>query len=325
MSEILKVASKVLDIEAAAILKLKERLDTNFEKAVKLLLDTEGRVVFSGIGKSGHIAKKISSTLASTGTPSLYVHPAEASHGDMGIITKADVVVMISNGGNSVELNDMIAYVQRKNIPLIGMTSKPDSQLGSASQVILDISVDEEACPMGLAPTTSTTVSLALGDALAMATLSARGFKEKDYAEYHPGGSLGRKLLTRVRDVMHTGESLPLVRPHDVLREVITRMTGKDVRGVAGIVGDNNELLGIVTDGDIRRSLEKAESPLDVEVRSLMSSKPKTIHPEEMAQKALFLMEQFQIQTLFVVEENDSRIQPIGIIHLQDLLRAKIK
>lgn len=322
---LLDEARRVLEVEANAILKIRDELNGDFERAVELLHNREGKVVLAGIGKSGHIATKISSTMASTGTPSIFVHPAEASHGDMGIIEDKDIVIMVSNGGNSVELSDMIAYVKRKNIPLVAFTSKEDSQLGQAANIILNIAVEEEACPMGLAPTTSTTVTLALGDALAIALLVRKGFKQEDYAEFHPGGSLGRRLLTRVKDVMHEGTSLPLVTKDTPMKEVISKMTGKEVRGVAGVVGSDSELIGIITDGDIRRRLEKSDEPLTEPAEDLMSTSPKTISGNEMAQKALFMMEQFQIQTLFVVEEEQSGLKPIGLLHLQDLLKAKIR
>jgi arabinose-5-phosphate isomerase len=322
---LLEEAKRVLEVEANAILKLRDGLNGDFEKAVALLKECDGKVVFSGMGKSGHIARKVSSTMSSTGTPSIFVHPAEASHGDMGIISENDIVVMISNGGNSVELADMIAYVKRKNITLIAFTANPDSQLGQNADIILDISVEEEACPMGLAPTTSTTVTLALGDALAIGLLVARGFAKEDYAEFHPGGSLGRRLLTKVQDVMHKGTSLPLVKPDTPMKEVISKMTEKDVRGVAGVVGESGELIGVITDGDIRRRLEKSDAALVEPAKDLMSNSPKTISGKELAQKALFMMEQFQIQTLFVVDEKDKKLVPIGLLHLQDLLKAKVR
>lgn len=322
---LLDEARKVLEIEANAILKSRSELNDGFTRVVELLFQCEGKVVLSGMGKSGHIATKISSTMSSTGTPSIFVHPAEASHGDMGIIGDKDIVVMVSNGGNSVELSDMIAYVKRRKIPLVAFTANEDSQLGQAATEIINIKVEEEACPMGLAPTTSTTVTLALGDALAIGLLVRRGFGKEDYAEFHPGGSLGRRLLTRVKDVMHEGTSLPLVKKNTPMKEVISKMTGKEVRGVAGVVGESDELIGIITDGDIRRRLEKSDEPLTEPAEELMSTSPKTISGKEMAQKALFMMEQFQIQTLFVVEDEGKDLKPIGLLHLQDLLKAKIR
>lgn len=322
---LLNSARQVLQKEAAAILAAADKLGANFEQAIELLATTTGKIVLSGIGKSGHIARKISSTLASTGSPSVYIHPSEASHGDLGIIEERDIVWIISNGGNSVELNDLIAYCGRKNIPILAFTAKADSQLGQASQCWIDIAVKEEACPMGLAPTTSTTLSLALGDALAIALLVRKGFTAEDYAQYHPGGSLGRRLLTRVRDVMHAGESLPLVSPQAALTEIISKMTKKEVRGVAGVVDEGGKLLGVITDGDIRRSLAKFSEPLALTAAELMSTSPKTIQAGELAERALFMMEQFQIQTLFVVEPKDTSLLPVGILHLQDLLKAKVR
>tara|TARA_Y100000780_G_scaffold130394_1_gene117363 strand:- start:22239 stop:23237 length:999 start_codon:yes stop_codon:yes gene_type:complete len=323
--QLIETVKRVLEQEAQAILAKRDSVGDSFIAAIEVLSECKGKVVFSGIGKSGHIATKISSTMASTGTPSIFVHPAEASHGDLGIIDEKDVVVMISNGGNSVELNDIIAYCGRKNIPLIGFTSNPDSQLGKASRHIIDISVKEEACPMGLAPTTSTTLTLALGDALAIGLLVKKGFGENDYAQFHPGGSLGRKLLTRVSDVMHSGDSLPLVTEGELLSEIISKMTKKEVRGVAGVIDSSRKLVGIITDGDIRRSFEKSKEPLSLTAKELMSTSPKTIQATELAQKALFVMEQFQIQTLFVVDTDKDSLEPVGLLHLQDLLKAKIR
>lgn len=322
---ILSEAKRVLENEANAILKISNELNGEFEEAVDILYNCKGKVILSGMGKSGHIATKIASTLSSTGTPALFVHPAESSHGDLGMIDENDVCVIISNGGNTKELSDMLAYVSRIGVPLVGMTGNLDSQLADASNVVISIAVDEEACPMKLAPTTSTTVTLALGDALAMSLLKKKGFREENYAIFHPGGSLGRRLLTKVVDVMHTGDSLPLVKPSTSMKEVIAKMTAKEVRGVAGVVDDNGSLIGVITDGDIRRHLEHSDDPMSEPARDFMSRSPKTIHSNEMAQKALFMMEQFQIQTLFVVDGDSQRQSPVGLLHLQDLLKAKIR
>lgn len=318
-------ARRVLDIEAQAILDLKEKLTENFDNAVELLLNCTGKVVLTGMGKSGLIARKIASTLSSTGTPALFLHPAESSHGDLGVVTKNDVVLAISNSGNSSELTPLLQYVTRKGIALISMTANEDSKLGQAG-LWLDISVKEEACPLKLAPTSSSTVTLALGDALAMAVLKRRGFEKENFAEFHPGGSLGRKLLTRVKDLMHTGEALPIVSTSESMTKVISCMTLKEVRGVAGVVAETGELLGVITDGDIRRRLEKNTDPFTEKAEDLMSRNPKTIHLDEMAEKALFVMEQFRIQILFVVDKNSDNPQaPLGLLHLQDLLKAQIR
>ena len=322
----LEEAARVLEVEACAINALKKRLDTKFLKALEILFACEGKVVISGMGKSGQIGRKIASTMSSTGSPAIFLHPAESSHGDLGVVGANDVILAISYGGESPELQDVLRFAARKGIKLIAMTGKPASTLGKAADVVLDISVDEEACPLQLAPTASSTATLALGDALAMTLMKRRGFKEQDFAEFHPGGSLGRRLLTRVSDVMHAGDSLPLVKTGTAMREVLGLMTQKEVRGVAGVIDDNSNLIGVITDGDIRRRLEKSENPLDGQAADMMSKNPKTIDMAELAEKAAFMMEQFTIQTLFVVDRSSPQPQkPVGLLHLQDLLKAKIR
>lgn len=242
------------------------------------------------------------------------------------MVSSDDVVVAISYSGEVPELEALLRYVARKNIALIAVTGKVGSTLGKAGNVVLDVGVQEEACPMGLAPTASTTATLALGDALAIATLNRKGFQPEDFAEYHPGGSLGRRLLTRVGDVMHRGEALPIVSLDTPMRDVLAAMTQKEVRGVAGVIDENNLLVGIVTDGDLRRRLEKSLNPLDDKARDLMSRAPKTVDVHELAERALFMMEQFKIQTLFVVDrESKEPGRPVGLLHLQDLLQAKLR
>ncbi|MCB9072086.1 MAG: KpsF/GutQ family sugar-phosphate isomerase [Bdellovibrionaceae bacterium] len=324
MSEILDEARRVLEIEARSILEVKERLNGSFEAALDILFECQGKVIFAGIGKSGHIARKLASTMSSTGTPALYLHPAESSHGDLGVIGQQDCIIIISNGGESPELKDLIGYVMRKDIPMIAMTGNLQSHLAKSAKAVLDIKVSEEACPMGLAPTSSTTVTLALGDALAVALLKKKGFRKEDFAEFHPGGSLGRRLLTRVSDVMHGTESLPLVAPNATIKAVVPVMTAKEVRGVVGVINEAKELIGIVTDGDIRRLLDTSKDPLNCKVEDIMSRNPKTIFADEMAEKALFVMEQFTIQMLFVLDKEQGK-KPVGILHLQDLLKAKIR
>lgn len=316
-------AKRVLEIEAQAILDLKDRLNENFEKAVEIICRCTGKVVVAGMGKSGHIGRKIAATMSSTGSPALFLHPAESSHGDLGVVGVEDCLVIISYGGGSQELQDLLSYATRKGLPLIAMTGNLESQLAKAATVCLDIGVKEEACPLKLAPTSSSTVSLALGDALAMAALKQKGFRETDFAEFHPGGKLGRRLLIRVKDIMHDNGGLPVVKTTDDMVHVVSVMTGSEVRGVAGVVEEGGRLVGILTDGDIRRHLEKNKNPLDASVTELMSSTPKTIDPSELAVKAMFIMEQFSIQSLFVVEPDTKK--PIGLIHLQDLIGAKIK
>lgn len=322
MSDI-EEAKRVLDIEAKSILDLKDRLNGDFTQAVQMICDCKGKVVVAGMGKSGHIGRKIAATMSSTGTPALFLHPAESSHGDMGVVTTEDCLIIISYGGGSQELQDILTYATRKGISIIAMTSNKDSQLSQAANVTLDISVSEEACPLKLAPTSSSTATLALGDALAMSVLKRKGFKEEDFAEFHPGGKLGRRLLTRVKDLMHDNGGLPVVELGASMVHVVSVMTGSNVRGVAGVVDQSGFLIGVVTDGDIRRHLEKNKNPLEASVEDLMSKKPKTIDSSELAVKALFLMEQFSIQSLFAVDRETKK--PVGLIHLQDLIKAKIR
>jgi len=317
---------RVLQVEAQAILDIAERLNGSFQKAVELLTACSGKVIVTGIGKSGQIARKMASTLSSTGTPSLYLHPAESSHGDMGVIGKNDLVVAFSYGGESQELNHLLNYCARRDVTLIAFTAREGSSLARHAQVVLDISVREEACPLGLAPTSSSTASLALADALAMAVLKRRGFQKEDFAEFHPGGSLGRKLTMRVKDVMHAGDVLPLVAPQEEMKKVIALMASKDVRGVAGVIDENSNLIGIITDGDIRRRLEKSSNPLHEKAADVMSKSPKTIDCNELAEKAAFLMQQFKIDRLFAIDRLSAHPQrPVGLIHYQDLLNAGVR
>ena len=318
-------AEKVFEIEAQAILNLKKRIDENFFKAVDAILNMQGKLVLVGIGKSGLIARKIASSFSSTGTPSVFVHPAESSHGDLGMIVNADVVLAISYGGEMPELLPIISYLSRRNIPLIAMTGNLKSTLAKSAQIVLDISVEKEACPLELAPTASSTASLAMGDALAMVVMEQKGFSEKDFAEFHPGGSLGFKL-SRIRDRMHTGGGFVLVPKETPVRKVFSLMSQADTRGAAGVVDDNGDLLGIITDGDIRRRLESVENPLQGLAVDMMTKSPRTIDADEICEKALFLMEQFRINLLFVLDKSSQKPKaPIGIIHIQDLLKSKVK
>ena len=323
---ILAEGKRVLKLEAQAIIDVEERLNSDFITAVNMILACRGKLIITGIGKSGLIARKVSSTFNSTGTPSLFLHPAESSHGDLGVIAGDDLVIAISNGGESQELIAIVNYLARKNVPLISITGQPESTLGRSGKVTLNSSVREEACPLGLAPTSSSTVALAMGDALAMAVLKEKGFRKEDYAEFHPGRKLGRRLILRVKDLMHKDEALPLVKGSESLKEIISLMTSQLVRGVAGVVDDRGSLLGAITDGDIRRRLQKEDFSLAVTADEIMSRNPKTIDCGELAEKALFLMEQFKIDRLFVVDKNSSNPSAaVGLIHIQDLLAANIR
>lgn len=324
--DVIKLGQKVLEIEAQAILALKERLSADFVVAVNLIRQCQGKLVLTGIGKSGQIARKLASTFSSTGTPAIYLHPAEGAHGDLGILGDNDVVLALSYGGESVELAQVLAFCARRGIPVIAMTGKKTSSLGKTAKVILDVHVSEEACPLGLAPTASTTASLAMGDALAMAVLELRGFSALDFAEYHPGGSLGARLLTRVKDIMHSGAAMPLVQKETPMTEVFSIMTHRQVRGVAGVLDSDGNLAGVITDGDIRRRLEKNGDPLSGTAADLMNPNPRTIDQEELAEKAFFLMEQFKIQLLFVLDSSSGwPHKPVGVLNYQDLLSAKIR
>jgi len=324
-SKIIERAQNVLKIESDSILALIPRIDDKFEKAVQLILACKGKVIVTGIGKSGQIARKIASTLSSTGTPALYLHPAESSHGDLGVITELDLVIALSYGGETSELNTVINFISRRGIPMIALTGKADSSLGQAAAVCLSVSVEKEACPLNLAPTSSSTATLAMGDALAMAVLEMRGFKKENFAEYHPAGSLGIKLL-KVKDIMKTGEALPFITKTTSMKEILTKMTHQSVRGAAGVLDEQKKLIGIITDGDIRRFLEKNQNPFAAIAQDIMSASPKTVDAGELAEKALFLMEQFRIQVLIVLDKTSSEpLNPVGMLIYQDLLAAKIR
>ncbi len=326
MSRVIEQGLQVLEVEAQAILALKERVGADFEKAVSIVKSCTGKVILTGMGKSGQIARKLASTMSSTGTPAVFLHPAESSHGDLGIVEADDVIIALSYGGESPEFSSIIKFVARKGIPMLSITGKPESSLAKASQVTLNVAVSAEACPLGLAPTASSTATLAMGDALAMAVMAEKGFSSADFAEFHPGGSLGYRLLTRVKDVMHGGDALPTVGLETPIRQVFSIMTHKDVRGAAGIVDSNGDLVGVITDGDIRRRLEKSNDPLTGVAKELMTTNPRTIDANELAEKALFVMEQFQIQLVFVLDKESSQPKkPVGILHIQDLLRAKVR
>ena len=325
MSSSLEVAKNTLKIEAESILNLIPRLGSEFEKAVDLILNCQGKVVFTGIGKSGHISRKLTSTFSSTGTPSLYLHPAESSHGDLGVITKSDLVIAISYGGEAAELNSILNFVSRHGVNIIAITGKKQSTLALAATVVLDVSVEKEACPLNLAPTSSSTATLAMGDALAMAALEKRGFKAENFAELHPGGSLGAKLL-RVKDLMQKGDALPFVKAETTTKELLTKMTHQSVRGAAGVIDNLGQLIGVVTDGDIRRFLERHQDPFSKVAKDLMSHSPRTIDANEFVEKALFMMEQFRIQMLIVLDKSsDKPLRPVGMLIYSDLLTPKIR
>lgn len=318
--QFIQLGQAVVDTESQAVSVLKERIDENFARACQLLLACEGRVVVIGMGKSGHIGNKIAATLASTGTPSFFVHPGEASHGDLGMITSKDVVMLLSNSGETDEITALLPVIKRLNIPFISLTGNDQSTLSQAATVNIDISVEKEACPLGLAPTSSTTATLVMGDAIAVALLDARGFDEKDFALSHPGGSLGRRLLLHVKDIMHTGNDIPKVSENAVLRDALIEMTEKKL-GVTTIIDDEDNVLGIFTDGDVRRALD---SDIDVKhclVKDVMTKNGKTINQNELAATALALMESHSINALLVVDDADKLA---GIINMHDLLRARV-
>jgi arabinose-5-phosphate isomerase len=318
---ILKEAKRVLKIEAEAVLGLIERLNADFEKAIDLISKSSGRVVVTGMGKSGLVGKKIAATLASTGVPSFFLHPAEAIHGDLGMVTKDDVVLAISTSGETDEIVGLIPYLKRFDVSLISMTGNTSSTLGKASDVSIDIGVKEEACPFGVVPTASTTAALAMGDAIAVTLLIRRGLKAEDFAAFHPGGSIGKKLLIKVEDLMHTGDALPLVHPETPMTETLIEMSSKRL-GVAVIVDKKNKIKGVLTDGDLRRGIEKwGQGFFGMKVGDAMTKNPKTILRGELAVKALSVMENHSITALIVSDEK-GRIE--GIIHLHDILRKGI-
>ncbi|WP_144183804.1 KpsF/GutQ family sugar-phosphate isomerase [Elioraea rosea] len=306
----------VLETEAGALVALAARLDGAFVRALDLLAAATGRVVVTGMGKSGHVARKIAATLASTGTPALFVHPAEASHGDLGMITASDAVLALSNSGETPELADLIDYARRFAIPLVGVTGRAGSALAEHADVALILAEAPEACPMGLAPTTSTTQMLALGDALAVALLARKGFTAADFRLFHPGGRLGRRLL-RVRDLMHAGAEVPLAPEETPMHQAILRMTAGRF-GCLGLVGEDGRLSGIITDGDLRRAM--APDLLGRNAASVMTPRPRTISPDALAAEAMRLMNEARITALFVTEGET----PVGIVHVHDLLRAGV-
>ena len=317
---ILQLAREALTIEATALQDLRQRLDLRFVQAVQILLAVRGRVVVTGMGKSGHIGRKIAATLASTGTPSLFVHPAEASHGDLGMVQAVDAVLAISNSGESDELVAILPLLKRLGVPLIAMTGGLQSSLARHADVVLDSSVAKEACPLNLAPTASTTAQLALGDALAVALLDARGFQPEDFARSHPGGALGRRLLTHVADVMRAGEQVPRVGPQASFSELMQEMSRKGL-GASAVVDDAGRPLGIFTDGDLRRLIERGADLLALRAHEVMHAGPRTIAREALAVEAAELMEQHRINSVLVV---DAQGLLCGALNTHDLMRAKV-
>ena len=314
-------ALQVVDTEARAIDLLKSRIDDNFLRACQLMFECPGRVVVSGMGKSGHIGRKIAATLASTGTPAFFVNPGEASHGDLGMITQKDVVIALSNSGETDELLTILPVIRRQGIPLIAMSGNDSSSLARLADVHLDVSVPAEACPLGLAPTASTTAALVMGDALAIALLEARGFTAEDFARSHPAGSLGRRLLLHISDVMHTGDKIPKVGIGASLSEALVEMTRKGL-GMTAVVDADDRLLGVFTDGDLRRALDDHEVDLRAaKLGDLMTTRAKTIQPDKLAIEAARLMEDFKIHALLVVDASGALV---GALNIHDLLRARV-
>ncbi|NHZ96645.1 KpsF/GutQ family sugar-phosphate isomerase [Massilia sp. CCM 8734] len=318
----MQLARETLAIEADAIRALHARLETDDSvgQAVGLLMECGGRVVVSGMGKSGHIARKIAATLASTGTPAMFVHPGEAAHGDLGMVTAQDAFIAISNSGETAELMSILPIIKRMGAPLIAMTGNPQSSLALLADVHLDVSVAKEACPLNLAPTASTTVTLALGDALAVALLDAHGFKEEDFARSHPGGALGRRLLTHVRDVMRSGDAVPAVTADVSLSVALLEITQKGM-GMTAIVDDAGHPVGVFTDGDLRRLIERVQDFTKITIRDVMHADPRRVGPDQLAVDAVAIMEEFRINQMLVV---DCAGKLVGALHIHDLTRAKV-
>lgn len=318
--DLIETARRTIRLEIDAVQELLPRIDSDFVKACEMILQAKGRVVVVGMGKSGHVGNKIAATLASTGTAAFFVHPAEASHGDMGMITRDDIVLALSNSGTTAEIVTLLPLIKRLGIRMISMTGNPESPLAKAAEVNLDARVSQEACPLNLAPTSSTTASLVLGDALAIALLEARGFTAEDFAFSHPGGALGRRLLLKVENVMHAGDTLPLVQRGTSLRDALLEMTQKGL-GMTAVVENDGRLAGIFTDGDLRRALDKGIDVRHAQIDAVMTAHGKTVHAEMLAAEALKIMEDNKISALVVVDEED---RPVGAFNLGDLLRAGV-
>ena len=320
-AELLKRAADVLRNESNGILSLIDRLDENFVRAVELIRDCAGKVVFTGVGKSGHICAKIAATLASTGTPAFFLHSGEALHGDLGMVMDGDVMVAVSNSGETDEILKLLPHFKKHQLKLIVITGNPESTLARAGQVVLNVRVKEEACPLGLAPTTSTTAALAMGDALAVVLLEEKGFQEADFAVRHPGGILGRRLFLRVADLMYRDEQLPLVYEETLVKDALFEITSKRL-GVTGVADAAGKLVGVITDGDLRRGLERRGQILHLKAKDIMTANPKTVPADTLATEAMSVMERFTITSLFVVDDGGKK--PVGVIHLHDLVKAGI-
>jgi arabinose-5-phosphate isomerase len=321
MNEI-EEARRVLHVEARSILDLSERIDASFVRAIDLLFHCKGRVVLMGMGKSGLVGRKIASTFASTGTPAFFLHPAEGLNGDFGMLAKEDLVIAISNSGETREILEVLPLIKRYGNRLISLTGNARSTLAKAADVCLDVRVREEACPLGLAPTASTTTTLALGDALAVTVMQRKGFKAEDFALLHPGGSLGKRLLLKVEDLMHAGEAFPGVVERALMEEAVFEITAKRL-GVTGVLNGEGRLVGVITDGDLRRGLEKFSDLFHHPVSDVMTRNPKWIEKDALAAKAVQMMEEYSITSLFVFDGTDRDV-PVGIIHLHDLLKAGV-
>ena len=317
---LLSLGRAVIETEAQAIATLATKIDENFVEACAYILNCKGRTVVTGMGKSGHIGSKIAATLASTGTPAFFVHPGEAGHGDLGMITSQDTVIALSNSGETDEIITLLPVIKRLGVPLISLTGKADSTLASAASVNIDVSVSQEACPLGLAPTASTTAALAMGDAIAIALLEARGFSSEDFALSHPGGILGRRLLLHVNDIMHTGADMPQVSIDTLLSNALLEMTRKGL-GTTAIVDTDNTILGVYTDGDLRRTLDSGINVHTTRIGDVMSRQCKTISANSLAAEALSMMEYYKINALLVNDENNVLT---GILNMHDLLRARV-
>lgn len=310
----------VIETEAQAVFELSQRIDSRFEKACELLLACKGRIVVTGMGKSGHIANKIAATLSSTGSPSFFMHPGEASHGDLGMITRQDTVIAISHSGNTLELVTLLPLLKRLEVPLITLTGNSESTLAKAADVNLDVSIHQEACPLGLAPTTSTTVALVMGDALAIALLQARGFSEEDFALSHPGGSLGKRLLLRIDELCHHGDQLPLVHENATVSEALIEVTDKKL-GMTCVIDHKGYLTGVYTDGDVRRTLTRQYDINTTPIKEVMTRNARTIPKGMLAAEALTIMQKHTITALIVVDEDK---RPTAVLHLHDLLKAGV-
>lgn len=315
-----KLGLAVIETEAQAVFQLQQRIDHHFEMACELLIGCRGRVVVTGMGKSGHIGKKIAATLSSTGTPAFFMHPGEANHGDLGMITRQDVVLAISNSGNTSEIVTLLPLLKRLEVPLIALTGNPVSTLAKVADVNLDVSIEQEACPLGLAPTTSTTVALVMGDALAIALLQVRGFSAEDFARSHPGGSLGKRLLLQIDELCHRGEFLPIVSEDATVKEALLEVTAKKL-GMTCVVDEKGLLTGIYTDGDIRRTLTHQYDIHTTPLKEVMTRNCHTITPGILAAEALVLMQKYSITSLVILDENQ---RPEAVLHLHDLLRAGV-